>query len=110
MRLFGGLRPWVIQRLTALYMLLFIAVLPVFLALGEPLSFTAWRTEMSQPVFKIAFFLFFTSIFFHAWIGLRDILLDYVHPLLLRSLLTAGIVFGLVSLEGWVVMILAGLR
>ena len=110
MRLLGGQRPWVIQRLTALYLLLFLAASVAYVALGNPLTFTAWRALVAQPVVKVGFFLIFSSIFLHAWIGLRDVLLDYVHPLPLRMLLLASIAAGLIALEAWVVIILAGAR
>ncbi|OIQ92272.1 succinate dehydrogenase hydrophobic membrane anchor subunit [mine drainage metagenome] len=110
MRLLGGLRPWVIQRLSALFMLGCFAVLAACLAIGPPLSFAAWRAWMSEPVAKVAAFLLFSSLFLHAWIGLRDVLLDYVQPLALRALLFVAIALGLISLEGWVVVILAGVH
>ena len=110
MSLFGGLRPWVIQRLSALFMLACLVVLAVFLAIGEPMSFAAWRAWMSRPIAIVAVLLFFTALFSHAWIGLRDVLLDYVHPLPLRALLLAAVALGLLSLEGWVVVILAGVH
>lgn len=110
MSLLGGLRPWLIQRLTALFMLGCVLVLAVLLAVGEPMSFAAWRAWMSRPIAMVAAFLWFTSLFFHAWIGLRDVLLDYVHPLPLRALLFVAVALGLLSLEGWVVVILAGVH
>ena len=29
---------------------------------------------------KLATFLFLVSLFLHAWIGMRDILMDYIKP------------------------------
>lgn len=110
MRLLRGQPPWVIQRLTALYMLLFFAASVTYAALGDPVTFTAWRALISAPMLKVGFFLMFSSIFLHAWIGLRDVLLDYVHPLTLRVLLLASIAAGLIALEAWVVIILLGVR
>lgn len=110
MRLLGGQRPWVIQRLTAIYMLLFLAASISYVALDNPVTFTAWRALLSEPMLMVGFFLMFSSIFLHAWIGLRDILLDYVQPLPLRSLLLAGLAAGLIALEAWVVIILTGAR
>lgn len=108
MRLFGGLRPWVLQRLTALYLLLSVLTLMVIIFRGEPMSFGAWRALMLQPACKVALLLFFSALFLHAWIGLRDVLLDYAKPLALRSLLLATSAFGLVTLELWVIVILTG--
>ncbi|WP_186453973.1 succinate dehydrogenase, hydrophobic membrane anchor protein [Denitratisoma sp. DHT3] len=108
MKLFGGLRPWVIQRLTALYLLLSMLTLTAFIVFEEPMSFTAWRALMLQPTGKVAILMFFTALFLHAWVGLRDVLLDYAKPLALRSLLMASGAFGLIALELWVIVILTG--
>jgi succinate dehydrogenase / fumarate reductase, membrane anchor subunit len=86
MNLFGGLRPWIWQRLSALYMVVFAVAAAIALAAGGPMDYTAWRALIAAPFMSIAVALLFAAVFLHAWIGLRDIVLDYVHPPVLRSL------------------------
>lgn len=82
-----GLDMWLLQRASAFYMILF---LPLFVAaalLAGPLDYASWR-GMFQPVaVKVAALLFVAALLAHAWIGLREILIDYVHFLVLRLVL-----------------------
>ena len=41
----------------------------------------------------------------HAWVGIRDVVLDYVRPLPLRLFLLSMIVLALALLGAWVVLI-----
>jgi succinate dehydrogenase / fumarate reductase membrane anchor subunit len=42
----------------------------------------------------------------HAWVGVRDVVLDYVHPLGLRLAVLGAAVAGLVFLGLWTALIL----
>ena len=80
----GALSAWLVQRLSALYMLLF-----TFYALGawllaRPTGYDAWRAWALAPPMRLPGLLFSAALFAHAWVGLRDVLLDYVHPVPLR--------------------------
>lgn len=79
-----GLDMWLMQRASAVYMVLFI---PVFLALAAgntPLDYTSWRGLFAPMAMKVAVLLFVLCLLVHAWIGLREILIDYVHILIPR--------------------------
>jgi len=79
-----GLDMWLVQRASALYMLLF---LPVFLArawLAGPLDYLVWRGLFEPVAVKVAVLLFVAALLAHAWIGLREILIDYLHALVPR--------------------------
>ena len=55
---------------------------------------------------RLATFVFFLSLFWHAWIGLRDILMDYVAPAGARLGLEAIAAVSLVAYGGWAIWIL----
>jgi succinate dehydrogenase / fumarate reductase, membrane anchor subunit len=110
MRLFGGLRPWIWQRLSALYMLFFLAVSGTAIALAGPMDFTTWREWIGMPAVSIAVALFFASMFLHAWIGLRDIVLDYIHSPPVRALVLGIGVFGLLAMSLRIGIALAALH
>jgi succinate dehydrogenase / fumarate reductase membrane anchor subunit len=79
-----GLDLWLIQRSSALYMALFAPVFLVCVVAAVPLNFQTW-TGLFQPLaMKVGFLLFVASMLAHAWIGLREVCIDYVHVLLLR--------------------------
>lgn len=105
-----GLRAWVLQRITAVYVGLYIIYLLIVFIVSPPDSFEYWRDWVGNPVSGIALLLFFASVLLHAWVGLRDILIDYVQFSTLRITLLSLIGLGLVGCGLWVarVVFLAG--
>ncbi|MBS1227831.1 MAG: succinate dehydrogenase, hydrophobic rane anchor protein [Proteobacteria bacterium] len=101
-----GLKDWVIQRATAIIMAIYTVVLFAAIAVVRPDSFAAWRGIFANGLMKFATFLFFVSLFYHAWIGIRDIWMDYVKPDGLRLLLMIATAAALVGYTGWVMQIL----
>lgn len=110
MRLLSGQRAWVVQRLSALYVLLFLVAGACWLLIDGRPTFQAWRAVVAHSAGAVGILLFFTALFAHAWIGLRDVILDYVHPFVLRSALLAVIAAGMLALEAWTVLILSAVR
>jgi succinate dehydrogenase / fumarate reductase, membrane anchor subunit len=81
-----GFKDWLAQRVTAVIMVVFTLVLLCsFLFSGiESLSYDKWASFFSNPILKTLTFLTFTSLCYHAWIGIRDIWMDYVKPVSIR--------------------------
>lgn len=102
----SGLRAWLVQRVTAVYMLLFFVAALLRLALGRPHSYDEWRGWLAAPLTRIATALFFAALLLHAWVGLRDVMMDYVQPLALRVALLALLAFALGGMALWVARIL----
>lgn len=102
----SGLRTWLIQRLSATYMVVFIVVAIVAMSICFPASFNQWHRWIAYPVVNIATAVFFISLMFHAWIGMRDVVIDYAHPLVLRFLLLVLLGSGLLFLGLWSIRIL----
>lgn len=105
-RAMTGLRAWLVQRVTAVYMLFFIVFLLVHFLFDPPKSYLAWREWMLKPGVSISAFVFYTALLMHAWVGVRDVILDYVKPLAVRVLLLALLGFCLIGLGAWVTRIL----
>jgi succinate dehydrogenase / fumarate reductase membrane anchor subunit len=75
---------WLLQRASALYMAAFLLVfLMLFLAAG-PMDFATWHALFAPMVVKVGTLLFVAALLVHAWIGLREIFIDYVHFLVPR--------------------------
>ncbi len=74
----GGLNMWLLQRASAVYMALF---LPVFLVcvLTSSLDYATWHGLFVPLATKVATLLFVAALLAHAWIGLREIFIDYLH-------------------------------
>jgi succinate dehydrogenase / fumarate reductase membrane anchor subunit len=89
----SGLRAWILQRISAVYLGVFIIVLCAHFLRHPPADHAAWQAWVTQPWVSIGLFLFTASLLLHAWVGIRDVLIDYVHPLMAR--LTLLTLFGL---------------
>ena len=102
----SGLRAWLIQRASALYLLLFIVLMPITVICQEIDSFDKWQTFIYSPVVTVTGVLFFVSLFMHAWVGMRDVIIDYVHAFTLRLLVLTMLALYLMLLMLWVLRIL----
>ena len=79
-----GLRAWLVQRASALYLLFFVLFLAAHFVLDRPRDFEAWHDWLARPAITTVFLAGTLALLFHAWVGVRDVLLDYVHPLGIR--------------------------
>ncbi len=104
----SGFSAWLIQRLSAVYLLLFILFAVVVLLMND-VNDQIWRQWFTIRWVKLAVLLFGLSLLLHAWVGLRDIILDYIHPLGLRLLLLSLAVVFLILNGFWLLSILWGL-
>ena len=91
-----GLRDWLLQRLTAIVMAVYTVVVLAALAWHAPASSAEWKAVFSGVFLRLATMLFIVALLYHAWVGMRDILMDYVKPTFLR--LTLEAIVGLVLL------------
>ena len=106
MNLLSGQRAFVVQRFSALVLLAFVAAAGLRLALGSAVTLEQWQAWAAQPLAAATLALLAAALFAHAWVGIRDVLLDYVKPLALRLSLLAGAALALLLLAGWTVLIL----
>ncbi len=101
-----GLRDWLAQRITAIVMALY-TLLFLALVVGAPkLDFAAWRLLFAPQWLKLATLLFLLSVYFHAWVGMRNIVMDYIKSSSLRLALYAVVIAALAVYAGWSVQIL----
>lgn len=101
-----GLRPWVIQRVSAVYILLFILYALFSYLNADAISYESWKLWLYNPFNTTVVGIFVIAILFHAWIGMRDVVLDYVHNIMLRIFIL-GIFIGVLIGSGlWVFRIL----
>lgn len=98
---YGGLRPWLLQRLTAVYLLVFVVFLLLHFLLAGAGSYDAWRAWVLSPAIAVASSVAVLALLMHMWVGLRDVLLDYARPASLRLAATAALALALVALGAW---------
>jgi succinate dehydrogenase / fumarate reductase membrane anchor subunit len=101
-----GLRDWLSQRITAVLMALFTLLLLLQLIFGGKLGYDRWAGIFSQQWMKLLAFVTIVSLALHAWVGMRDIWMDYIKPVGLRLLLQVATIVWLVGCAGWAVQVL----
>jgi succinate dehydrogenase / fumarate reductase membrane anchor subunit len=102
----SGLKAWFLQRASAIYLLLFILYALLHLITNAPADHLAWKHWVAQPWVGLGLLLFFTSLLIHAWVGIRDVLIDYVHPTAIRISLLSVIGFVLIGCALWVLQVI----
>ena len=102
----AGLQAWMLQRLSALYLAAYTLYLLWHFIRHAPDGYQTWHAWIATPAVGISAALFFLALLLHAWVGLRDILMDYVHTLTLRLGLTALLLLGLTACGLWALHIL----
>ncbi|MFX7329089.1 succinate dehydrogenase, hydrophobic membrane anchor protein, partial [Acinetobacter baumannii] len=82
-----GLKDWLGQRITAVVMAVYTLIFAVgVLSMGE-LNYENWHGLFAGGFMRFATFLFFASLMYHAWVGVRDIYMDYIKPTGVRVVL-----------------------
>jgi succinate dehydrogenase / fumarate reductase membrane anchor subunit len=84
-----ALRGWLIQRFSAVYLAGFLVYLIIFFLTRDSLDYAGWRAWLAHPAMALAGSGFVMALMLHGWIGVRDIILDYIPALWMRLLLLA---------------------
>ena len=101
-----GLRDWLAQRVTAALMALFTLVLLVQVLLPGEMGYDRWAAIFSAQWMKVLTFTLILALAYHAWVGVRDLWMDYVKPVGLRLALQMFTILWLVGCGVWAVEIL----
>ena len=101
-----GLRDWLSQRVTAVLMALFTLALLLQVIFGGPIGYDSWAAIFSRQWMKVLTFVVIVSLAWHAWVGMRDVLMDYVKPVGARLVFQVGTIVWLVGCAGWAVQVL----
>jgi succinate dehydrogenase / fumarate reductase, membrane anchor subunit len=102
-----GLRDWLAQRVTAVVMAIFTAVLLVSLVLSKgPIGYMTWAGIFSNQWMKSITLVVIVSMAWHVWVGMRDIWMDYIKPVGLRLVLHVFTLVWLMACAGWAIQVL----
>ena len=103
-----GWKDWLAQRMTAVVMALYTLLLLGIALYEGGIDYATWTGLFAHPAFRIATLLFGLALLWHAWIGMRDIWMDYIKPAGLRLTLETATVIVLVGYLAWLVEVLWG--
>ena len=101
-----GMRDWLSQRVTACLMAIFTLLLIVQLLLPGEMGYDKWAGIFSRQWMKVLTFVVIVSLLVHVWVGVRDVLMDYVKSVGARLALQVATIVWLVGCAGWAIKVL----
>lgn len=101
-----GLVDWMAQRVTAIMLAVYTIVLLVAFLSGNDFSYEGWAGLFAEQWFKMLTFVTLMGLFYHAWVGMRNIWMDYVKPVGVRLILQVATILWLLACAGWAAQIL----
>ncbi len=102
----SGLRAWLLQRLSAVYMALYLVFLPLMVAIVGPQGYSGWHDLFARPVVSVTSAIFAIALLLHIWVGVRDVCLDYLHHPWVRLGVLSLLGTWLLAMGFWVARIL----
>jgi succinate dehydrogenase / fumarate reductase membrane anchor subunit len=101
-----GLRDWLAQRISAVVLVVYTLLLLGTVVLLPELNYGTWAGLFASVWMKVATLLAVLALVYHAWVGVRDIFMDYIKPTGVRLFLQVATVVALVGYACWAVIIL----
>lgn len=101
-----GLRDWLAQRVTAVIMVAYTAVIFSVIVGLPAMDYEQWKATWQSPIVQYSTILFIISLLVHAWIGVRNIFMDYIKNPGLRLTLYVLTIGALLTYAVWSTRIL----
>ena len=102
-----GLRDWLSQRVTAVLMALFTVIVLAQLVFSTgPIGYDKWAGIFAAQWMKVLTFSVILGLLYHVWVGMRDVLMDYVKPVGIRLALQIFVIVWLVGCASWAIQAL----
>lgn len=105
----SGMRDWLVQRVTAVLLVLYTVFLVGFLALHTPLQYTTWHALFQYNWMRIFTLVALLSVVYHTWVGMWTVFTDYVKCTYIRLVIQVLTVLALFGCLVWGVVIVWGL-
>ncbi len=102
-----GLRDWLAQRVTGLLMALFTLIVLAQVILNKGgIGYEKWAGIFATQWMKALTFSVIVALLYHAWIGMREIFMDYIPSAYVRLSLQTFAIVWLVACAGWAIQVL----
>jgi len=105
-----GTGTWLLQRATAVVMALGVPLLAWQIIAAAPLDYATWRAVFAPLWMRLVVLIFTAALALHAWVGMRDILMDYVRHTGVRLALTLAVIVTLAACVLWMAAVLWGVQ
>ena len=103
-----GTGTWLVQRASAAVMVLAVPLFVWRIGCVAPLDYVAWKALFAPLWVRLASLLFSVALALHAWVGMRDIFMDYVHHTGVRLGLYLVVMLTLAGSVTWITIVLWG--
>ena len=104
-----GLRDWLMQRVSAVVMALYVLFMLGWLLLHPGLGYDTWTELFSSSLMRTFTLLALLALYAHAWVGVRDVVMDYVRSAGARLVIHVLVILVLLLYVIWSVQILWGM-
>ena len=101
-----GTGTWLLQRASAVILALALPGLAIYVLAALPTDFAGWQALFGPMWLRVPMLLTVAALALHAWVGMRDIFMDYVHPTGLRLALYLAVIVTLAGSVAWLAAIL----
>ena len=101
-----GMRSWLIQRISAVFIALYLFYLLASVCSFTHVDFATWHAWVSITANKILLLMFFLALLLHAWVGIRDVVLDYIHGFRTRFMVITAIIGSMLAMTIWLLLII----
>ncbi len=91
----NGVHDWLLIRASAIVIVLYVIYIVGFVVTAGDITYPIWRGFFAMSLTKVFTLLTLFAILVHAWIGMWQVLTDYIKPLALRLILQLAIVVAL---------------
>jgi succinate dehydrogenase / fumarate reductase membrane anchor subunit len=103
-----GTGTWLVQRASAVVLALVLPGLMIYFFAALPTDFAGWQALFAPQWLRVLMLLSMAALALHAWVGMRDIFMDYVHPTGLRLALYLAVIVTLTGSVAWLAATLWG--
>ena len=103
-----GTGVWLLQRATAVLLAIALPILVLNFVTAWPLDFHAWRAWLAPLWIRVVLLLTGMALALHAWVGMRDIFMDYLHAIAIRLSMLLVVTAVLAGSVVWLAAILFG--
>lgn len=103
-----GTGTWLMQRATAVALSVALPGLMIHFILALPVDFAGWQALFAPLWMRVLLLLTALALALHAWVGVRDVLMDYIHFTGLRLALYLAVIITLAGSVAWLAAVLWG--
>ena len=104
-----GLRDWLFQRITAVVVATYTLFMAGYVVLHPNLDYNTWTALFSSQVIRSFTLLFLLAAYVHVWVGVRDVVMDYIRSAGMRLTIYVAVILALLLYVMWSVIILWGM-